>query len=85
MKFVVKMSESVKAALVKNGSWRHVAEFGDCIGYTDKLTEWPGTDTMSTEIDVRWQPSNLRYCYHVSELEFLGVVNADNSIVYRGQ
>lgn len=39
----------------------HVNEFGDCVGIVQEITSRP-------EIDVRWQPSNLRYSYKVNDL-----------------
>ena len=42
----------------------HIEEFGDCIGIVIGPVEpdWP-------EVDVRWQPSNLRYAYLPEDLE----------------
>ncbi|HEX4513526.1 MAG TPA: hypothetical protein VH054_08320 [Polyangiaceae bacterium] len=53
-------------------SREHVREFGHCIGIVDGPIDWndvgpghPAYDPakLGPEIDVRWQPSNLRYGY----------------------
>ena len=49
------------------GSAEHVAEFGDCVGIVQGLTDYGSR--QGPEVDVRWQPSNLRYAYHPDELE----------------
>lgn len=65
---MVRMTPNLKRAMRANGSGEHVDEFGHCIGvvigpmFPD--TDWP-------EVDVRWQPSNLRYGYHPNELEIV--------------
>lgn len=45
-------------------STAHVEKFGNCIGIVIGPTEegWE-------EVDVRWQPSNLRYGHHPDDLE----------------
>ena len=43
-------------------SWEHVKEFEDCTGIVIGPVEW-GSGTSGPEVDVRWQPSNLRYAY----------------------
>lgn len=53
------MSESCKQQLIVNDSDEHVAEFGHCIGIVESLVEW--VDSIGPEVNVRWQPSNLRY------------------------
>lgn len=59
-------------------STAHVEEFGDCVGIVQGPTDYnqcaptdAGYDPakIGPEVDVRWQPSNLRYAYHPSELE----------------
>lgn len=45
----------------------HIKEFGDCIGIVLGPSN-PGW----VEVDVKWQPSNLKYCYdpkHLVEVE----------------
>lgn len=58
-------------------STAHVEEFGDCegivIGFTDYNNVPPDSATydrskVGPEVDVRWQPSNLRYGYHPDQL-----------------
>lgn len=43
-------------------SSEHVEEFGDCIGIVIGLTFYM-TNVSGPEVDVIWQPSNLRYAY----------------------
>lgn len=59
---LVKMSETIKQALIKNDCGDHVKEFEHCIGITGQHMEWP-IGNKWPEIDVYWQPSNLRYGY----------------------
>lgn len=53
-------------------SSRHVAEFGNSTGVVLGLTDFnnhkPGTsrfnlENIGPEVDVRWEPENLRYSY----------------------
>jgi hypothetical protein len=54
----VKMSEELKQSFINNDCQDHVDEFGDCIGLVeDKI------DQYSNDVNVRWQPSGLRYGY----------------------
>mgnify|MGYP007031238405 CR=1 FL=1 len=48
-------------------SWGHIEEFGECEG----LVEGPAfpNDPTCDLIDVRWEPSRLRYMYHPNDLE----------------
>mgnify|MGYP001571938837 CR=1 FL=1 len=48
----------------------HAEEFGECWGYVigNAHPNWP-------EIDVRWQPSNFRYCYAEDHLELVEIVD----------
>lgn len=62
----VRMGEAIKKQLVANGCAEHVEEFGDCVGVVEGPTDY-GT-SRGPEVDVRWQPSNLRYAYHPEEL-----------------
>jgi hypothetical protein len=39
----------------------HVEEFGECIGVVIG-SAWEDPSS-GPEVDVRWQPSNLKYCY----------------------
>ncbi len=65
----VKMKNSFKQKLLKNGSEDHILEFGDCTGIVIGLThpELPGVD----DVAVRWQPSGLRYNYSPSDLKIV--------------
>lgn len=47
------------------GGWafrKHVQEFRRCVGLIDSVERFG-------QVDVRWQPSNLRYAYDVKDLE----------------
>ena len=66
----VKMSQALKDALKRNGSSDHVHEFGSCVGIVQGPTNFGGQ--LGPEVDVRWQPSNLRYAYHPNELVVVG-------------
>lgn len=74
------MSERLKWALSDNGCRAHVTEFGDCIGIVEGLTDYnnckpgePGYDIrkVGPEVDVRWQPSGLRYSYRPDLLKIV--------------
>lgn len=74
----VRMSEALRAQLRAAGSGAHVDELGECVGVVQGPTDWNGVapgdpawraELLGPEVDVRWQPSNLRYCYDPSELE----------------
>lgn len=60
------MSPALKKALRRNKSGAHVKEFGHCIGIVQGPTDY-GTQ-KGPEVDVRWQPSNLRYAYAPEQL-----------------
>ena len=64
----VKMSQSLKDGMRANGSGAHIDEFGDCMGIVIGPM-FP--DSNAPEVDVRWQPSNLRYGYHPDNLEII--------------
>lgn len=61
----VRMTAAVKEGLRRNGSARHVHEFGKCSGVIIDQFE-QGTPIAW---NVRWQPSNLRYAYLEEYLE----------------
>lgn len=50
-------------------SRRHIREFGRCVGVVIGLVDY-GTQ-QGPEIDVRWQPSGLRYAYDSNNLELV--------------
>ncbi|MCC6333517.1 MAG: hypothetical protein IT380_05980 [Myxococcales bacterium] len=59
----------------------HVEEFGDGVGIVQGLTDYNDCEPTDSaydpsktgpEVDVRWQPSNLRYAYRLSDLELIG-------------
>lgn len=62
----VRMSEHLKAQFIKNDCQEHVDEFGHCEGIVQGPVDWGSC--KGPEVDVRWQPSNLRYAYHPDEL-----------------
>ena len=56
-----------------NCSREHVEEFGDCEGIVGDLMDFnneipPDPDKIGPEVNVYWQPSNLRYGYHPNDL-----------------
>lgn len=62
----VRMSQDLKNGLRSNDCGQHVDEFGDCVGIVQGPVDY-GT-SEGPEVDVRWQPSNLRYAYHPDQL-----------------
>lgn len=55
----------------------HADEFCNSVGIVSGLTDYnncnPGdpdydADKVGPEVDVYWQPDNLRYCYHPNQL-----------------
>jgi len=65
------MSNELKTKLREN-SLGHLREFGNCVGVVLGPTDYnnvPKTDPtydkakVGPEVDVRWEPSNLRYAY----------------------
>ena len=44
----------------------HVREFGGCVGRIEESTLPPDWDLW---VDVRWEPSGLRYMYRREQLE----------------
>lgn len=63
----VRMTSAHKVRMALNGSAGHVAEFGGCLGHVDGPVDF-GTQ-QGPEIDVRWEPSRLRYAYDPADLE----------------
>lgn len=63
----VRMSAWLKSVLYKQGNSRHAKEFGTCVGIVDGLTDYGSQ--QGPEVDVRWQPSGLRYAYRPDMLE----------------
>jgi len=63
---IVKMSESLKQGLIKNGCEDHVIEFGNCVGIVEDKC-YIGIDEAD-EVNIRWHPSGLRYAYFSHEL-----------------
>lgn len=58
----VRMSEELKQKLREVGCSEHVDEFGECVGIIQRIRpDW-------LEVEVRWQPSNLKYAYHPNYL-----------------
>ncbi len=56
----VKLSEKFKEAMINSGCGEHVGEFGDCEGIVEDQAFENGE---GNEVNVRWQPSQLRYMY----------------------
>jgi hypothetical protein len=72
---VVKMSDEFKKKMSEPGEFsskEHIDEFGDCEGIVDGPTDWTPTGSktkiLGPEVDVRWQPSKLRYAYDPKDL-----------------
>ena len=63
----VRLTQAAQDALVANGCAEHVAEFGGCEGVVEDLVVW-SADQIGPEVNVRWEPSGLRYAYHPDEL-----------------
>lgn len=63
----VKMSQSIKDDLIANDCQDHVDEFGECLGVVDDEVDYGGGQ-LGPEVNVRWQPSNLRYGYDPDQL-----------------
>jgi len=47
-------------------STAHVDEFGHSVGVIEGLVDY--NNTVGPEVEVRWEPDNLRYAYHPSLL-----------------
>lgn len=56
----------------------HIEEFGDCVGVVSGPTDYNNVprehadydpDKVGPELDVRWEPSGLRYAYELSSLQ----------------
>ena len=60
----VKMTKKFKTAMIAGGNEMHANEFGDCIGIVQGPASFGGP-----YVDVRWQPSNLRYGYNPKNLK----------------
>lgn len=77
----VRMSDAYKAE-AREHSPAHVAEFGHCIGIVAGPVDYnaPGAASdpakLGPELDVRWQPSNLRYGYAPEHLVVLPMIIA---------
>lgn len=69
----VRMNDACKKALATSSM--HVMEFGDCIGTVEGPADFTGPSCqikqLGPEVDVRWQPSNLRYMYNPRHLEIV--------------
>jgi hypothetical protein len=63
---VVRMSDALKQEMLARGSHNHIKEFGDCVGIVIGPVNFG--KRVGPEIDVRWQPSNLRYMYNPAGL-----------------
>lgn len=73
----VKMTDKFKQELISHDCADHVKEFGDCVGVVIRYTDYnnckpedPQYDhsKIGPEVDIRWQPSNLKYAYHPNNL-----------------
>ena len=64
----VRLTKSFKEILMGNGSHDHAKEFGDSLGIVEGPC-YPNGE--GDELDVRWQPSGLRYGYPPSALQII--------------
>ena len=71
----VRLIEAAKVAYRANDSGEHIDEFGECVGIVDGPMDYTGPScqiqSLGPEVDVRWQPSNLRYSYAPNHLEIV--------------
>jgi len=69
----VRMSAQLKDKMrVLSGA--HIREFGRCVGIVEGPVDWNKSGEadpakLGPAVDVRWQPSNLRYMYDPDDLE----------------
>ena len=64
----VRLTETYKQLLLKelkDGQPNHAKEFGHSVGIVESFIDY------GPEVDVRWQPTQLRYAYHPDHLEVL--------------
>lgn len=70
----VRMNDACHAAMAKS-SGAHLVEFWGCIGIVEGPVDYTGPSCQikqfGPEVDVRWQPSNLRYAYKPEHLEIV--------------
>ena len=72
----IRMTADLKARMWE-GSRDHVYEFGECVGVVDGFVDFHNVGDpldigkIGPEVNVRWQPSDLRYAYHPSDLEIV--------------
>jgi len=69
----VKMCDSLKDSLIKNGCKEHIEEFGNCIGIVEGYVNYNNDgendqNKIGPEFNVRWNPSKLRYGYLPEDL-----------------
>jgi hypothetical protein len=60
----VRISKRFKKALIlqPQPSLEHVIEFGTCVGIAEGYIVY-SKDDIGPELEVRWQPSKLKYAY----------------------
>jgi len=59
------MSDELKQALIKSDCKEHADEFGECEGIVGETFY---EDDIDKEVDVYWQPYNIKFAYNVNEL-----------------
>lgn len=64
---IVRMSEEFKQRMLLGESKEHIEEFGECIGVVEDKC-YPDLD-CAPEVNVRWEPSKLRYGYFPKDLK----------------
>ena len=63
------VGKACKQQFIANDCVEHTEEFFGCIGIVECLLDYG--ICKGPEVDVRWQPSNLRYGYHPDQLEIV--------------
>jgi len=69
----VRMTEAYKQQLIASDCAEHAEEFFNCVGIVEGPIDY-GTQ-QGPEVDVRWQPSGLRYGYHPDQLVEVNELN----------
>lgn len=70
---IVKMSWTLRFKLLFRGNFRHLFEFGFRKGIVEDFVNYNNENEnlkakIGPEINIRWLPSKLRYCYLPEEL-----------------
>jgi hypothetical protein len=63
----VRMTDACRRRLISTGAADHAADFGDCVGTVEPVVLVGRL--ADGDVEVRWQPSGLKYVYARDELE----------------